>query len=277
MRRPKFLPIVASATLASMLARKASGPIDGLVVEGPTAGGHNAPPRGQLQLNPRGEPIYGDRDVVDLETMRALGLPFWLAGSYGSPEQVVHALDAGATGVQVGTAFAFCEESGLHEDLKRSVIRMSRDGELDVFTDPVASPTGFPFKVLEFKGSLSESDVYHERQRQCDLGYLRQAYQRPDGSLGWRCPAELVDVFVRKGGRAEECAGRKCICNALLANVGLGQVRSCGEREKPLITCGDDVKSIHRYLSHDDATGYSARDVVRRLMSLIETNQGAPC
>ncbi len=34
------------------------------------------------------------------------------------------------------------------------------EGELSVFTDPVASPTGFPFKVLELKGTLSDKDRY---------------------------------------------------------------------------------------------------------------------
>jgi nitronate monooxygenase len=275
LERPKFLPIVASATLANMLARKASGPVDGFVVEGPTAGGHNAPPRGQLQLNQRGEPVYGERDEVDLEAMRALKLPFWLAGSYGSPEQVVQALEAGAAGVQVGTAFAFCEESGLRDDIKRTALRMSRAGVLDVFTDPVASPTGFPFKVLEFENSLSDTPMYEHRQRHCDLGYLRQAYKQPDGSLGWRCPAEQIDSYVRKGGKREYTAGRKCVCNALVANIGLGQLRRGGELEKPLITCGDDVRNIHRFLPHPEASSYSAHDVVERLMSLVDARQKA--
>jgi nitronate monooxygenase len=83
------------------------------VIEGYTAGGHNAPPRGKLQVDERGEAIYGERDTVDLEKIRTLDVPFWLAGGYGSPEKLAEALDAGATGVQAGTAFAFCEESGL--------------------------------------------------------------------------------------------------------------------------------------------------------------------
>ena len=269
MERPKFLPIVASATLASMLAKKSSGPVDGFVVEGPTAGGHNAPPRGQRQLNSRGEPVYGERDEVDLEAMRALKRPFWLAGSYGSPEQVVRALEQGAAGVQVGTAFAFCEESGMRDDIKRKVIEGSRAGVLDVFTDPVASPTGFPFKVLNLADSLSAGSFYQERQRQCDLGYLRHAYRKPDGSIGWRCPAEQVDSFVRKGGSAEDTVGRKCVCNALLANIGLAQERREAEREKPLVTCGDDVKNIIRFLPFDGALSYSARDVVRQLTTLV--------
>ncbi len=51
LRRPKFLAIVSSHTLAVMLARKVEVPVDGFIVEAPTAGGHNAPPRGKLQLD----------------------------------------------------------------------------------------------------------------------------------------------------------------------------------------------------------------------------------
>ena len=46
LRRPLFLAIIASNSLATMLARKASGRVDGFVIEGPTAGGHNAPRTG---------------------------------------------------------------------------------------------------------------------------------------------------------------------------------------------------------------------------------------
>ena len=42
--RPAFLAIVGSSTLALTLLRKANGAVDGFIVEGPTAGGHNAPP-----------------------------------------------------------------------------------------------------------------------------------------------------------------------------------------------------------------------------------------
>ena len=267
LKRPKFLAIVASATLASMLARKASGRVDGFVVEGPTAGGHNAPPRGEPVFNERGEPIYGQRDEVDLDAMRALGLPFWLAGSYGTPERVAAALESGAAGVQVGTAFAFCAESGLRDDIKRRVLAMSRAGTVDVFTDPVASPTGFPFKVLQLDESLSDASVYNERERICDLGFLRQAYRRPDGTIGWRCPGEPVETYLHKGGDLADTLGRKCICNALIANVGLAQVRPGGRQELPLVTCGDEASEIARFASSDEAEIYSARDVIEHLLS----------
>ncbi len=271
LRRPKFLPIVASATLATMLARKSNGAVNGFIVEGPTAGGHNAPPRGKTQLDADGQPIYGPRDAVDQQAMLRLKLPFWHAGSYGAPEQVVGALEGGAAGVQVGTAFAFCEESGLRQDIRQEVIQMSKKGELDVRTDPLASPTGFPFKVLSLFSSLSESVNYQLRKRRCDLGYLRQAFKREDGTLGWRCPSEPVHNYLKRGGNEEETVGRKCVCNGLMANVGLGQIQSNGDDELPLVTCGDDVKNIARFLKTSEATNYSARDVVEYLLSLVNT------
>ncbi len=270
LRRPKFLPIVASATLATMLKRKSSGAVDGFVVEGPTAGGHNAPPRGKTQYNDRGEPIYGKRDIVDLQAMQALDLPFWLAGSYGSPEQVTHALDAGAAGVQVGTAFAFCDESGIDADIRHKVIQSCKEGTLDVRTDPLASPAAFPFKVLSLLGSLSDSMTYQLRKRRCDLGFLRQAFKRSDGTLGWRCPAEPVSSYLKKGG-TEGTDGRKCICNGLMANIGLGQVDHDGQHELPLITCGDDVKNLLQFLKSPEALSYSAREIVSYLLSFVSS------
>lgn len=274
--RPRFLAIVASSSLAGMLARKSTGRVDGFVVEGPTAGGHNAPPRGQVALNARGEPVYGQRDAVDLDAMRALERPFWLAGSYGSPEGLAQALRQGAAGIQVGTAFAFCRESGLAADVKRRIVQGSRAAALDVLTDPVASPTGFPFKVLQLEGTLSEASVYEQRQRICDLGFLRQGYRRPDGTLGWRCPGEPVAAYLRKGGDHAETRGRKCICNALIANVGLGQVRPGGRCEPPLFTCGNDVNSVARFLPSPDAASYSAADVVEHLLSAVRAAAAAP-
>jgi nitronate monooxygenase len=75
LHRPRFLAIVSSNTLATTLLRRANGRVDGFVYESPIAGGHNAPPRGKLQLNAAGEPIYGERDVVDIETPRSCVRP----------------------------------------------------------------------------------------------------------------------------------------------------------------------------------------------------------
>lgn len=263
--RPRFLAIIASSTLAMTLAKKATGRVDGFVVEGPTAGGHNAPPRGNPQLNDRGEPIYGEKDVVDLEKIRALGLPFWLAGSYGSPEQLQAALKTGAAGVQVGTAFAFCNESGMAPHLKAAVLDQVGRGEVDVFTDPLASASGFPFKVVRMESTLSESDVVAGRPRLCDLGYLRHVYKRTDGSLGYRCPAEPVELYVKKGGAAEDTTGRKCLCNGLTATINLAQRQRNGYLERPLVTAGDSVCFVRQFLKPGQRS-YSAADVIAYLL-----------
>ncbi|MCK4873696.1 MAG: nitronate monooxygenase [Phycisphaerales bacterium] len=263
--RPDFLAIISSATLGTMLKRKSTGRVDGFIVEGPTAGGHNAPPRGQLQLTTEGEPIYGERDVPNLETIKALGLPFWLAGSYAEPEHIAEALRQGATGVQIGTAFAYCEESALDPKLKDATLAMSLAGEARVFTDPIASPTGFPFKVLQMEDTHSDDATYEKRARICDLSYLRHAYKKPDGTLGWRCPASPVEDYVRQGGDEADTRGRKCVCNGLMANIGLGQVLRDGELEKPFITSGDDVATVARFLK-PGASSYRAVDVIEYLL-----------
>jgi NAD(P)H-dependent flavin oxidoreductase YrpB (nitropropane dioxygenase family) len=269
LKRPFFLPIIASNSLATMLARKANGRVDGFIVEGPTAGGHNAPPRGEIQLNERGEPVYGERDVVDLKKIHEVGLPFWLAGGTGTPEKVREALDAGATGVQVGTLFAYCEESGLREVHKQRVVDLAHSGgALDVLTDFRASPTGFPFKVVQLGESISDDAVYQQRERVCDLGYLRSAYKSENGRIGYRCAAEPVDTFVKKGGDVAETVGRKCLCNALMADIGYGQLRDDGEVEKPLLTSGDDLKTIRRFLG--ERTRYTAGDVVDYLLGGVQ-------
>lgn len=273
-KRPFFLAIVSSHVLATMLIRRVDSRIDGFVIEAPSAGGHNAPPRVKAGLSEKGEPIYGEKDVPDLEVFRELGRPFWMAGSFGRPEQLVKALSEGATGIQVGTAFAYSEESGFGADIKAQVLESSRQRQVEVFTDPIGSPTGFPFKLVEIAGTLADENVYIERTRICDLGYLRTAYVDEDGKKDWRCPAEPVEDYVKKGGALEDTVGKKCLCNSLMSNIGLGQIKRDGSPEPLLITSGDDVVDVARFLSNG-ATSYRAKDVIDNLLSGVLAESGA--
>jgi NAD(P)H-dependent flavin oxidoreductase YrpB (nitropropane dioxygenase family) len=257
--RPKFVPIVSASSLAITLARKATGRVDGFVVEGPTAGGHNAPPRGEPRFTEGGEPLYGERDVVDLGKIRELGLPFWIAGGAGTPEALADALSVGAAGVQVGTLFAYCDESGLEPALRSAVLSGIASSTVRVRTDPRASPTGYPFKVVQVDGLASQDDG---RVRNCDLGYLRTAYRTEAGRIGYRCAAEPVDQFVAKGGDVAETVGRRCLCNGLTANIGQAQEREAG-REQPLLTSGDDLVSLTSFAR--GRSRYSAADVIAYL------------
>jgi nitronate monooxygenase len=139
-------------------------------------------------------------------------------------------------------------------------------GEMRVFTDPVASPTGFPFKVAQLKDTVSELDVYKARHRICDLGYLREAYRAPDGTIGMRCSSEPVTTFVAKGGDIESTVGRKCVCNGLLANIGQPQIRNGKYLETGLITAGDDLEGVGRFLAPGQKS-YSAADVIKKLLN----------
>jgi NAD(P)H-dependent flavin oxidoreductase YrpB (nitropropane dioxygenase family) len=265
LRRPKLLAIVSAHVLAGYLAREDGTRPDGFVIEGPRAGGHNAPPRGRLLLDDDGQPVFGPRDQADISKVAAIGLPFWLAGSYATPERVHEAMDLGASGVQVGTVFALSTESGINADLREEMLAELGAGRLGVRTDAFASPTGFPFKVAALPGTLSDPDVYTARTRICDLGYLRAPYERAPGELGYRCPSEPVEDFVRKGGAAAETVGRKCLCNGLTATVGLGQSRPGGYHEPPLATLGADLDAAGRLLARYPG-GWSAAQAVDYLV-----------
>ena len=240
--RPAFLAVISSDVLAVSLAR--SGGIDGFIVEGPTAGGHNAPPRGGA-ADAKGTPIYGPRDVPDLKRIAALNLPFWLAGGKATHEAFREALATGAHGVQIGTAFAFCEESAMIPEVR--AMARSQPGGAPVVTDGRASPTGFPFKVVAAAGSEGGRDPDLRERRTCTLGYLREAYAREDQTVGWRCPSEPVEQWSAKGGDPTAATGRRCVCNGLMATIGHPHANRDGSLELPLITAGDDLVGIDRF------------------------------
>ncbi len=265
---PRFLPIVSSDILAKALMKRTGNRLDGFIVEAPWAGGHNAPPRGPLKLNNRGEPEYGSRDEIQLDKFRRLGLPFWLAGGYDSEEKYRYALENGAAGIQVGTAFAFSDESGLHPDIKQQVINQVLTGPVSVYTSSRISPTGFPFKVVRQSGTVSDQSVLDLRTRLCDIGLLRQAKMNGEGEMVYFCSAEPSDSFVRKGGAETECSGRSCLCNNLMASAGFPQTRSCGYTEPPLITAGDGLQRIERFIP-EGGNSYSVENVLDVILGKV--------
>lgn len=266
LRRPMFLAIVSAHTLAAFLAREEATRPDGFVIEGPRSGGHNAPPRGHLVLDDDGQPIFGPRDDADFDKVAKIGLPFWLAGGYSTPERLEQAQSTGAVGVQVGSLFALSAESGFSTAVRQKLLTELAAGRLVVRTDPLASPTGFPFKVASLPDTFSEMEICATRPRLCDLGYLRVPYERAPGIVGYRCPGEPVRNYLRKGGVIEETVGRKCLCNGLMASVGLGQTRRSGYQELPLVTLGADFGGVTEMIAIHPK-GWTAAKVVSYLLS----------
>ena len=271
LRRPAFLAIVSLENLVKALAQSQSGAPDGFIIEHHTAGGHNAGPQGPLKKDGLGQPIYGAQDEPDLQAIRSVGLPFWLAGGYGSQEKLQQALAAGATGVQVGSVFALAQESGMKSTYRTAILDELKKGTDDasLVQTTLFSPTGFPFKVVQLDNTLANEAVYADRRRLCDLGLLQQrGLSKPaaDGTrrLFQRCPAAPVEDFVGKRGLPINTEDRRCLCNGLLACVGLGQIATQGE-EPAIVTLGNHLDGIRR-LSRQGQSPYWVRDVVTDIL-----------
>ena len=243
---PGFIPIISSNILAELLSKKlAFESICGLVVEGPTAGGHNAPVR---------EMTYS--------RIKEFGWPFWIGGSCASPERLVWALDQGAIGIQAGSIFALCNESSMDSGIKERIRRLGFAGNINVKTDLRVSPTGFPFKVLSLDGTLSEDNVINSRTRICNQGALVTPYEKTDGTYGYRCPAEPVAKFLFKGGNIKDTEGRGCLCNGLNSAAGLATLN-----EPPIVTLGDDFSFLQSPLLMPMAdSSYSAAQAIKYLL-----------
>ena len=154
---------------------------------------------------------------------------------------------------------------GTNRAIKQWVVDKVLGGKIEVFTEPKASPTGFPFKLVRLEGTDSEKEEYEARHKVCDLGYLRQVFKRWNGTVGYRCPGEPEEVFKQKEGDPAEIEGRKCLCNGLMANIGLAQTQKGGEVEKPLVTSGDDIARIGLFVGKEKKT-YSAQEVIQYLL-----------
>jgi NAD(P)H-dependent flavin oxidoreductase YrpB (nitropropane dioxygenase family) len=258
LKRPSFGGIVSSHLAARVLPNA-----DFYLVEEDIAGGHNAPARGK-ETNEKGEPIYGIKDKMDFKKLNWLikdtNQEFYLAGGCAGKLKKARAL--GARGIQVGTLFALCKESGMEPNLRRRVINqiMSYTPEqieegIAVYTDPRVSPSGYPFKVARIKNTLSSQEVRDKRKRVCNKGYLVEFYE--DGKkIKTRCSAEPVHHYLEKGGNLESTLGKGCLCNGLVADVGLGD-----PEEPQIVTLGSNLRDV-RELVKTKGRNYTSRNVI---------------
>lgn len=252
-KKPNFIPIISTDVLANVLKTKLGvEKIYGFVIEAPSAGGHNAPPRNKTQL-------YGPKDAVNFEKMHDYWIPFWLAGSYASPEGLMKARELWATGIQAGSLFALTKESGMRPDLKAKIIHAGLKGTLKVRTDFSASPTGFPFKIAEIPGTMSEWIIHKTRKRICDECALRSPCITSEWDIGYRCSSEPIEDYVNKGGKIEDTEGSMCLCNGLMATAWVK------DNEPPIVTLGDDTSFIKKLGSFEGF--YSARDALNYLLN----------
>lgn len=256
--RPKFLAVVSLHLAAQVIAQRSNGEVDGFVVESPIAGGHNAPPRSK-EVDEKGRPIYGPKDEPDLDKIFKLGKPVWLAGGRSNRVSFAQAKIAGATGIQIGSAFALSDESGINTSIREELRKKGYEGNLEVMPSAKVSPTGFPFQVAQLDGSLSDADVYAKRERKCDYGFIAEAYQTSKGKIGFRCPAEPVTAYIAKGGQEEDTLDRVCLCTGLAATVDAAP-------GPYIVTLGNNLDFLHD-LMKSPVDSYTAEDVIVHILS----------
>jgi NAD(P)H-dependent flavin oxidoreductase YrpB (nitropropane dioxygenase family) len=256
LKKAAFLGIVSNH-----LGVRALPNVDGYIMEGYLAGGHNAPARSK-EIDETGEPLYGIADDVNFKLLKGMlkkrekEQPYWMAGGYA--KKLDEALLAGASGIQVGTLFAFCKESGVESNLKKEIIQYIMNGG-EVYTDPVISPSGFPFKIMKILGTVHEKEIYDNRSRVCNIGGLVDLYEN-DGNILTRCPADKINIYVKSGGDINDTTGRSCLCNNLFSTIGLGSLN-----EPPIATAGSDFSDVINIVK-THGVNYTAKDVINYIL-----------
>ena len=254
---PRLIPILSNYAFPRRILDIWAREYDGerpyaFVLEHHAAGGHNAPPRNREK--------FAEADDISsyFDKVLGLGVPVYVAGAGSTREDYLRWTERGACGLQVGSRFALCEESGMRGDLKQEIIGRNALGEGEVHTSLRLSSTGYPFKYYPLPGSLSEEEVYAARTRICNKGYLLESHFRTndDGSVDhtYICPGMPVKQYVNLGGEPQDTVGRDCLCNALLATAGLGD-----NGEPPIITLGEGGANIRRSLT--------AREIVEDILT----------
>ena len=95
---------------------------------------------------------------------------------YLRPQSLADALDAlSALGDSGGAVAVVAGGTDLLLDL---------DQEVEVRTDPNVSPTGYPFKVVQLEGTMTDPEVEHSRISLCDVGCYEIPTKARMGRLG---------------------------------------------------------------------------------------------
>lgn len=158
----KVIPVVASVALAKLMER---GGADAVVAEGMESGGHIGFTT-TMTLVPQ---------VVD-----AVSIPVIAAGGIADGRGIAAALMLGAEAVQMGTRFVVAEESIVHENYKKKVIKAS-----DIDSEITGASTGHPVRCLRNKMTrqyleLEKSGADFMELEKLTLGSLRNAVMDGD-------------------------------------------------------------------------------------------------
>lgn len=150
--------LLVTVTTADEARAAAEAGVDGLVVQGPNAGGHNGTHNPRRAIVP-----IATTDLVR-EIVAATGLPVVAAGGVDGPEAVSELLAAGAASVAVGTLLLRTDESGASQTHKDALADPA-------FTETVITRafTGRPARGLN-------NAFIRAHESEAPLGYLAVHY-----------------------------------------------------------------------------------------------------
>ena len=197
----KVIPVVASTALARRMERCGA---DAVVAEGCEAGGH-----------------IGENTTMVLvpQIVDALKIPVIAAGGIADGRGMAAAFMLGAKAVQLGTVFVATEESQVHENYKKAIIKAK---EID--SRVTGRTAGHPVRALRNQMTkkyleLEKSGAGFEELELLTLGGLRKAVVEGDvvnGSVMAGQSAAMVkevmschDLIRKLVRETEECFGRK--------------------------------------------------------------------
>ena len=197
----KVIPVVASTALARRMERCGA---DAVVAEGCEAGGH-----------------IGENTTMVLvpQIVDAVKIPVIAAGGIADGRGMAAAFMLRAKAVQLGTVFVTTEESQVHENYKKAIIKAK-----DIDSRVTGRTTGHPVRALRNQMTkkyleLEKSGAGFEELELLTLGGLRKAVVDGDvvnGSVMAGQSAAMVkevmnchDLIRKLARETEECFGRK--------------------------------------------------------------------
>lgn len=217
-----LVPILSSGRAVDVVlkrwARQNRVP-DGIIVEGPLAGGHIAWKTLEEANDPANKLENLLKEIFEVLAKWKLDIPVIAAGGVYTHEDIKRYLDMGCKGVQMGTRFLATHESGANEEYKKMLVECKED-EIELAAKP-GSPCGMLFRVLK-KSPFYEEAIARTRAPKCDKGYLL--------NKGF-CPSKYENEKTF------------CICNGLLSSINLNP------GEKNLYTVGSSAYRIDRIMS----------------------------
>lgn len=181
------IPVVASVAFARRMERSGA---DAVVAEGCEAGGH-----------------IGESTTMTLvpQVVDAVSIPVIAAGGIGDGRGVAAAWMLGASAVQMGTHFVVVEESIVHDNYKKYIIKAK-----DIDTRVTGRSTGHPVRTIRNKQTkeflrLEAEGAGLEELEVLTLGGLRRAVVEGDVEMGSIMAGQIAGLVKH------ECTAKELI------------------------------------------------------------------